>query len=582
MAEQVEALPAGVADAAVAASGARGGLAALLGALGAERIVAITVAILALVGLLGFLGMRALESPYTLLYAGLALEDTRTIVTRLQAMDVPHRLSPAGDAVLVPADRVLDLRMALATDGLPGGGVVGYEIFDAVDAFGTTEFLSNINLKRAMEGELARTIASLRQVRSARVHLVQPPRELFRREQAPASASVFLSVGPAGLGRSEIAAIQHLVASAVPGLEPGRIAIADDAGRLLSRGGDALDTAIGLDDTDGYRQAFESRLQAKILQLLERSLGVGRVEAQVTAELDFDSVSTTEEIFDPERQVVRSTQLVDESTELDESTPNDAVSVANNLPGGDAQGAAATNREQRNRNEETINYEISRTVRNQTRHGGRLQRLSVAVQVDGTYRDGADGVPVFEPLPAADLAELETLVRGAVGIDDERGDTLSIISRRLARPEPLPVVDDGTLLGFAHADLMRFAELGGLAGIALLVLLLGVRPLLRRLQPARTGPGNAGGVRLLTGPDGRQLLIQATPGTAVTIDERGNPVVTRNGQPGDAAGEQTGDRVSLRQIEGDVRESLLTDMAELIEDRPEDAIRVIRSWLHSS
>lgn len=582
MAEQVEALPVEVADPAVAASGARGGLAALLGALGAERIVAITVAILALAGLLGFIGMRALEAPYTLLYAGLALEDTRTIVTRLQAMDVPHKLSPAGDAVLVPADRVLDLRMSLATDGLPGGGVVGYEIFDAVDAFGTTEFLSNINHKRAMEGELARTIASLRQVRAARVHLVQPARELFRREQAPASASVFLSVGPAGLGRGEIAAIQHLVAAAVPGLEPGRITIADDNGRLLSRGGDALDTAIGLDDTDGYRQAFESRLQAKILQLLERSLGVGRVEAQVTAELDFDSVSTTEEIYDPERQVVRSTQLVDETTELDERTPNDAVSVANNLPGGDAEAGAATNREQRNRNEETINYEISRTVRNQTRHGGRLQRLSVAVQVDGTYTEGADGVPVFEPLPAEELAELETLVRSAVGIDDERGDTLSIVSRRLAQPEPLPVVDD-TLLGFARADLMRFAELGGLAGIALLVLLLGVRPLLRRLQPARAAAAGAGGgVRLLNGPDGKQLLIQATPGTAVTIDERGNPVVTRNGQPGDAAGEPSEDRVTLRQIEGDVRASLLTDMAELIEDRPEDAIRVIRSWLHSS
>ncbi len=581
MAEQVETLPVGVADAAITASGVRSGLVNLLGAIGVERIIAITVAILAMAGLLGFVAMRAFETPYTLLYAGLALEDTRTIVTRLQAMDVPHRLSPAGDAVLVPADRVLDLRMSLATDGLPGGGVVGYEIFDSVDAFGTTEFLSNVNLKRAMEGELARTIASLRQVRSARVHLVQPRRELFRREQAQASASVFLSVGAAGLGRGEIAAIQHLVASAVPGLEPSRIAIADDAGRLLSRADDASSAGAGLEDTDAYRQAFESRLQAKILQLLERSLGVGRVEAQVTAELDFDSVSTTEEIFDPDRQVVRSTQLVDETTELDERTPGDAVSVANNLPGGDAEAGTATNREQRNRNEETINYEISRTVRNQTRHGGRLQRLSVAVQVDGTWRDGENGVPVFEPLPASELAELETLVRGAVGIDDERGDTLSIVSRRLAQPEPEPVIDD-RVLGFAHADLMRFAELGVLAGIALLVLLLGVRPLLRRLQPGRPASAGVGGTRLLAGPDGRPLLIQGTPGTAVVIDEHGHPVVRPGGQPDGTDGERGDDRVSLRQIEGDVRASLLTEMADLIEDRPEDAIRVIRSWLHSS
>ncbi len=557
-------------------------LAIQLRQMGVERILALAVAVLGLIGLFGFIGMKALEPRYTLLYSGMALEDTQSVVTRLEAMGIDHRLSASGDAVLVPADRVLELRMALASDGLPGGGVVGYEIFDTVDSFGTTEFLSNVNLKRAMEGELSRTIQSLRSVRSARVHLVQQRRELFRREQAPASASVFLSVGAGGLDRGEIAAIRHLVAAAVPGLEANKITVADDQGRLLARGGDGGDALLALDDTESYRTLVETRLQEKILQLLERSLGPGRVEAQVTAELDFDSATTTEEIFDPESQVVRSTQLVDESNELDESEPNDRVTVADQLPGGDAAGTAATSREQRTRNEETINYEISRTVRNETRHAGRLERLSVAVQVDGTYRTNDAGEQVFEPLPADELEELETLVRSAVGIDDARGDTLSIVSRRLAMPEPLAAIDE-PFIALERLDWMRMAEIGGLVVAALLILMLGVRPLLRRIERQPMTADGATGARLLTGPDGKHLLVRIPDGRTIKIDEKGLPMlVGPNGEPitGDAQSEH--ERVSLRQIEGDVNASVLDEMSDLIKERPEDAIRVIRSWLHAN
>ncbi len=550
--------------------------------MGVERILALVVATLGLIGLVGFLGMKAIEPHYTLLYSGMALEDTQSVVTRLEGMGIDHRLSAQGDAVLVPADRVLELRMALASDGLPGGGVVGYEIFDTVDSFGTTEFLSNVNLKRAMEGELSRTIQSLRSVRSARVHLVQPRRELFRREAGPASASVFLSVGGGGLDRGEIAAIRHLVAAAVPGLEANKITVADDQGRLLARGGDGGDALLALDDTESYRTVVETRLQAKILQLLERSLGPGRVEAQVTAELDFDSATTTEEIYDPESQVVRSTQLVDESNELDEREPNDQVTVANNLPGGDEAANAATSREQRSRNEETINYEISRTVRNETRHAGRLERLSVAVQVDGTYRTNDAGEQVFEPLPVEELEELEMLVRSAVGIDDARGDTLSIVSRRLAMPEPLAEVEE-PFIALERLDWMRMAEIGGLVVAAFLILMLGVRPLLRRIdRPAVSADGSAG-ARLLTGPDGKHLLVRIPDGRTIKIDENGLPLlVGPNGEAMADDRQSDHDRISLKHIDGDVNASVLDEMSDLIKDRPEDAIRVIRSWLHAS
>jgi flagellar M-ring protein FliF len=581
MANQVQAIPVEDGERAMIPASASRWLAAQLQQLGIERILALAVVILALIGLLAFIAFKAVEPRYALLYAGMALDDTRTVTSRLEAMGVGYRLSPQGDAVMVPANRVLDLRMALASDGLPGGGVVGYEIFDTADSFGTTEFLSNINLKRAMEGELARTIQSLRSVRTARVHLVQPRRELFRRDQAPASASVFLSVSPGGLGRGEITAVRHLVAAAVPGLDANRITVADDQGRLLARGGDSGDGVTALDDTEGYRTLFESRLQEKILQLLERSLGPGRVEAQVTAELDFDSTTMTEEIYDPDRQVVRSTQIIDETTELDERQRNDRVTVANNLPGGAADGDAATSREQRARSEETVNYEISRIVRNQTRRGGRLERLSVAVQVDGSYRTDAAGELVFEPLPAAELAELEQLVRNAVGLDDARGDTLSIVSRRLAVPEP-EAGAPAPLLGLERADWLRLGEMGGLLAVALLILLFGVRPLLRRLSPVPGEAEAAAGPRLLTGPDGKQLLVHDAGGWMVRIDEHGRPVlVGADGEPlpGEAASEPE-QRISLKQIEGSVSASMLVEMAELVKTRPEDAIRVIRTWLH--
>ncbi len=582
MANQVQTVAVEDGGAAMPPAPALGWLRAQLERLGVERILVLAVAVLALIGLFAFIGFKALEPRYTLLYAGMALDDTRTVVQRLDAMGVKHRLSPQGDAVMVPADRVLELRMALASDGLPGGGVVGYEIFDTADSFGTTEFLSNINLKRAMEGELARTIQSLRSVRAARVHLVQPRRELFRRDQAPASASVFLTVSHGGLGRGEIAAIRHLVAAAVPGLEAGRITVADDQGRLLARGGDNGDGLTALDDTESYRTLFESRLQEKILQLLERSLGPGRVEAQVTAELDFDSSTTTEEIFDPDRQVVRSTQIIDETTDLDERQPNDRVTVADNLPGGNADDDAATSREQRARTEETINYEISRIVRNQTRRGGRLERLSVAVQVDGTYRTNEAGELVFEPLPVADLAELEELVRSAVGIDDARGDTLSIVSRRLATPEPVVAAPEG-LFGLERHDWFRLGEIGGLLLMAVLVLLMGVRPLLKRLAKADEKAAVENGPRLLTAPDGKQLLVHLPGGQTIKIDEGGRPMlVGPDGEPLPQPEEPAEERISLKQIEGSVNASMLTEMSELVKTRPEDAIRVIRSWLHQN
>ena len=388
-------------------------------ALGPGRLLVLSATALALLAFFAWLILRAIEPPYTLLFGSLELDDSAQIVTRLEALGVPFRLQGDGSAIMVPGDQALRLRLALAEEGLPRGGSVGDEIFDQTSALGTTNFLANVNLRRALEGELARTIGALADVRSARVHLVLPRHELFRRDQIEPSASITLRMHGAGrLSRRQVLAVQHLVAAAVPGLAPERIALVDDQGTLLARGGDDAEGALP-SQAEEYREAYEARLKRTIEQLLERSLGPGRVQAEVTADLDLDQITLTEETYDPEGQVVRSAQTVEEETQSAERDEDEAVTAGNNLPNAAAETPASgrTSNENTTRTEETINYEISRKVRNQTQVGGRVRRLSVAVLVDGRMVPDAAGELVYEPRDAAELEQIASLVRSAIGFD---------------------------------------------------------------------------------------------------------------------------------------------------------------------
>lgn len=542
---------------------------------------------LAFLAFFAFLAHRAVQPDYTLLFSGLDSADAQEIVTRLEVLDVPFRLSDSGDAIMVPSDRALRLRMSLAEEGMTGGGVVGYEIFDQADAFGTTDFLSNLNLKRALEGELARTIAAMRNVRGARVHLVQPERTLFRREQTPPSASVFLSLRtPGSLEPRSITAIRQLVAAAVPGLEPARIAVLDDSGKLLAKSGDSDDPNLILEETEQHRQAFEERLRTKIVSLLERTVGPGRVDAIVTAELDFDEISTTQEIFDPAGQVARSTQTVEEEADLNERDPENAVGVANNLPNeGGGQGDAATTQENTTRTEETVNFEISRTVRSEMRRGGGIRRLSVAIQVDGRYEPDADGNLQYTARTQEELDELETLARTAAALDEERGDSISILSRQFIQPDAGPIPEE-PFLGLEHQDYMRIGELGTIALIALLVLTLGIRPMINKIKVSVPEEIDNQQMALIRGEDGRPMLIKAAEGKSIAFDEEGKPVAIAQddllrleSQAEEEAEEKADERVDLAQIEGKVKASLINEVADFIEKRPDDAVRVLRSWL---
>jgi flagellar M-ring protein FliF len=530
---------------------------AMVRSLGAARLLVLGATALGLFGLFAFLVLRVAEPRYTLLYGELELADSAAIVDRLEALGVGFRLQGDGRAILVPVDQAPRLRMTLAEEGLPRGGTVGDEIFDQQSALGTTEFLANVNLRRALEGELARTIASLADVRAARVHLVLPRRELFRRDQIEPSASVTLHMyGGRRLDRRQVQAVQHLVAAAVPGLSPARIALVDDHGTLLARGTEGESESAFAGQADELRQAYEARLERTVEELLEPSLGPGRVHAEVNAEMDFDQETITEETFDPDGQVVRSTQTVEEETRSAERDDDDAVSVGNNLPNAAAETPAAgrTSNENTTRTEETVNYEISRRLRNHTQIGGRVQRLSVAVLVDGRMVPNAEGDLVYTPLEPKELEQMAGLVRSAIGFDERRGDVVEIRNMPFTAA---PAADEPqSWWQPIKYDLMRLAEIAALLVVALMLILLVARPMIARLlPPASTGFAGAGGAQAMLPSGG------ATPALAPPKHH-------------DAPA-----AVEVDAIQGRVGGELMRRTRDVVEQAPDEAVTVIRAWL---
>ncbi len=289
------------------------GLLQTLRGLGSVRLAAIAGVAAAMVAFFVFLTTHIATPGMALLYSDVELRDSGQIVQKLEAMGVPYQLKGDGSQIMVPADQVARLRMTMAEAGLPHGGSIGYELFDKSDALGTSSLVQNINHVRALEGELSRTISSITAVQTARVHLVLPRRELFSRERQETSASIIVRMrGAARLAKPQVAAIQYLVASAVPGLKPTRVSIVDGDGNLLARGdGDSSDAAVAC-NAEERRVTYENRLARSVEELLERTVGPGKARVDVHVDMDFDRVTTSSKSFDPDQQVARSTQTVTE------------------------------------------------------------------------------------------------------------------------------------------------------------------------------------------------------------------------------------------------------------------------------
>ncbi|MAH05956.1 MAG: flagellar M-ring protein FliF [Alphaproteobacteria bacterium] len=546
--------------------------------IGPARLGIMGGVVLALLAFFVFVSLRVSTPDYSLLYRDLSSADAGQVAAALEVAQIPYQISQDGSSVLAPEDQVGRARMLLAEQGLPNGGSMGYEIFDKQSGFGTTNFVQNVNQVRALEGELSRTIISLSPIRSARVHLVLPKRELFSRESLPASASVFLGLVPGNsLSREQVVSIQSLVASAVPQLKADDVSIVDSNGNLLARGGedgDALLTQRG----EEMRRSYERRVQNNIEELVGNVVGYNKVRANVTVDLKFDRVSTNQELYDPEGQVVRSTQTVEES-DRERAPQNQGVTVENNLPGigGDLLGMDSPTQEA-SRVEETTNYEISKTIRSTVSEVGEVNKLSIAVLIDGSYVMDEEGNKTYSPRTQQQLDQIYALVRSAVGFDEARGDSLEVINMQFAEVEIGDIEQTDTILGFAKDDLLETAEVLTVAVMIILVVLLVLQPMIGRLISAGAAEGEDEGSiaienELLGSGTSQQMLASPGPTGA------GGAEMPMGELDFDSTDEEDVDMISMDRIAGQVKASSVKKVEDIIDQYPNEAVTVLRGWM---
>jgi flagellar M-ring protein FliF len=398
-------------------------------------------------------------------FTNLTAEDSSDAAAALKAAGVPFRLEAGGSALAVPATKVYDARLLLAAAGLPRGGGVGFELFDRGD-LGVSEFTQKVNLRRAIEGELARTISRLSPVRSARVHLTLGEKGLFRDDDRKAAAAVVVNLQPGrALDERESAGIRHLVASAVPGLAASAVTLVDGKGNVLS-----AETPWG--EATAWQRKLEKDLEARLVELLEQAVGAGAVVARVAANVDASEVSTSAETVDPDATALRSERRVTQQSQQDATAPGGIAGAAANQPlQPQAQAQGAQNRGSSSLQDEVKNYDVSRTTTTSVTRTPRVKRLSVAVLLDGV---------AGKPRPDAEVARLGELAKRAVGFDAARGDELDISSAPFVRAE-----DAGVPAAAAAAAAPNLPPRSWLiAGGALALLLVIALALAVRRRPA--------------------------------------------------------------------------------------------------
>jgi flagellar M-ring protein FliF len=490
---------------------------AVFKALPASRKVSMAVVLGLVVAGFAMMFFWANQVDYQLLYSDLSQEDAGSIVSKLREQRIPYKLAGGGAAILVPAEKVYELRLAMANDGLPAGGHVGFEIFDQSD-FSTTEFVQRLNYQRALQGELVRTINEFREVEHARVLVVMPKDSLFVEDSKPPSASVLLKLR-SPLSSDKVAGIVHIVASAVEGLEPNGVTVVDTNGRVLFKGPNQADQAAVFSSNKlDYQRHIEGRIAGRVQSLLEGIVGKDKAIVRVNSDIDFDQVDFSEEKYDPDSSVVRSRQRKSESSEKGESNSSALVTELDQGTA-PAQGASGT-RAQSQKQEEVINYEMNRVTRRVTKPSGSIKRLSVAAVVDGTYEvaKAEDGgkTKKYVPRSAEELKKFEEIVKRAMGFDEDRGDQVYVSTLPLSMSPGLEGFSEETgidWLGFGR----RYLKAGLNLVLIILVFLFVVRPLVKSVKGVGTGvegqrqlPASQGGGASATLPEPQMDIRQKT------------------------------------------------------------------------
>jgi flagellar M-ring protein FliF len=500
------------------------------------------------------------EPPKSILYSGLESRDAAAVTAKLDGMAVKYDVKDGG-TILVPADQVTKLRMALAQDNLPAAGV-GYEIFDKSDSFGTTAFVQNINHQRALEGELSRSMQTIEGIQSARVHLVIPERQIFSRDDQQPSASVVLKTA-GRLDRGQVLAIQHLVAAAVAALSPDRVAIVDDRGNLLAGGDDKSGPDALARNQDEDTTNYENGLRQRIESIVSSVVGANHVQVQVAADINYNHTQTTSEDYNPDSKVVRSTQTVEQNATNTSGAAN-SVSVANALPNAQASGGDS-NKDTSGRTEETTNYEISKKVTTSTVDGGDVHKLSVAVVVDGS----GDTAAAYKARSPEEMSKITALVKSAMGFDAARGDQVQVTNMQFARmddtsgtPAPKP------LLGLDGSYWFKIIEAAILCLTALLIGLFVAKPLINRMFAAQAAAQGGGTLAIANASPVAGALPPPTQAQAQESAAQ-HPAL-----PAPTPG------LDLSHIDGQVSNSSIKKVGEVVTAHPEEALAIIRTWLH--
>ncbi len=464
--------------------------------------------IAAVVAVMAAVWMWGRQPDYRVLFSNFSDRDGGEIVAELDKMNIPHKYSDGGGALLVPADRVHDARLKLAAQGLPKGGNVGFELMEN-QKLGASQFLEQVNFQRAMEGELARSIESLSAVQAARVHLAMPKDSVFVSEQKQPTASVLLNLHPGRvLDAQQVSAIVHLVASSVPELSPKNVTVVDQNGNLLSDTSKAA-SINGMDPSQiKYVQDYQQNVAKRIESIIAPIVGAENVRAEATADMDFSRSEQAVESYKPNQtpdaMVIRSQQTSESmngSTSpagvpgaLTNQPPAPATAPITAPPGQKAPATAASAAPATSTHKDsTVNYEVDKTIQYVQKAGGGLKRLSVAVVVN--YRKTVDksGKVAMKPLSPAETAQITNLVKEAMGYNQERGDTLNVVNSPFASPVPETIPEVPI---WKQPGTLDMAMQGGkylLMGVALLVLYLkAAKPLLKKLaeMPALPPPGH--------------------------------------------------------------------------------------------
>jgi len=542
-----------------------GGFTAALQRFGIGRLTVVLGVAAGVAAVLVAVMLRIGQAPDALLYSNLDLREASEVTTALDGANIKYSSKGDGSTIFVSRDQVGEARMLVAGKGLVTSGSVGYEIFDNQSVLGQTEFQQSINEKRALEGELSRTIMSMRGINSARVMIALPRRELFQSDAADPTASIVVGVTGGQLSGAQVQAIRNVVASSVPNLKPEKVTLTDTSNRTLAAGSDS--ESFSAASAQDAQETTESRLQARIKDIVEGVVGVGGARVQVTADIDHSRSTTQELRYDPDGQVVRSTST--NGTESSDTTPQSdgGATATNNIPGGAAP-AASTAGSRDTANTETTNYEISNTTTTTVKEAGEIKRLAVSVAVDGKWTPGANGAaPTYAARTPAEIEQIKALVAAAVGIDATRGDKIEVLNARFNRD--LAVVGGeeakSSLFDFTKNDLMRGVELLVLLITGVLLIFFVLRPLLK------TATGGGGPMQLAGATGGGSVTSLQT----TTVAGGGGSMQQLSGPPSEM--EQ---RLDIARIEGQVKASSVKKVADFVDKHPDESTSILRSWVH--